>query len=74
MPGKRRRLGGELVLAGIQVSSSGVRGVWSRHVLLSKHGLLMQLEKPSADRVVQRSMKSRWRHLNALPESVLNFV
>ncbi|TBR24647.1 MAG: transposase, partial [Reyranella sp.] len=47
------RVAGELALAGIQVSSSGVRGVWSRHGLLGKHDRLMRLEKASADRVVQ---------------------
>ena len=47
------RVANELALAGIQVSSSGVRGVWSRHGLLGKHDRLMRLEKASADRVVQ---------------------
>jgi hypothetical protein len=42
-----------MALAGIQVSSSGVRGVWSRHGLLGKHDRLMRLEKASADRIVQ---------------------
>ena len=47
------RVANELALAGIQVSSSGVRGVWSRHGLLGKHDRLMRLEKASADLVVQ---------------------
>jgi hypothetical protein len=34
--GRRRTCAG-----GIQVSSSGVRGVWSRHGLLGKHDRLM---------------------------------
>lgn len=48
-----QRVAGELALGGIQVSSSGVRGVWSRHGLLGKHDRLMRLEKVSDDRVVQ---------------------
>ncbi len=35
----------ELALQGIQVSSGGVRGVWSRHQLLSRHERLLRLEK-----------------------------
>src|SRR5512133_3953988 len=31
------RVGQELVLRGIQVSAGGVRGVWQRHDLLTKH-------------------------------------
>lgn len=34
-----------LVLQGVQVSSSGVRGVWSRHGLLTRHERLMRLEE-----------------------------
>lgn len=34
-----------LVLQGTQVSSAGVRGVWSRHGLLTKHERLMRLEE-----------------------------
>ena len=34
----------QLVLQGIQVSSGGVRGVWSRHNLLSRHERLLRLE------------------------------
>ena len=39
------RVAHELMLQGVQVSSGGVRGVWSRHDLLSKHQRLMRLEK-----------------------------
>jgi hypothetical protein len=44
------RVANELALAGIQVSSTGVRGVWSRHGLLSRHDRLLRLEKASAER------------------------
>jgi transposase InsO family protein len=40
----------ELVLRGIQVSSGGVRGVWQRHALLTKHVRLLRLEKATAER------------------------
>jgi len=39
------RVAQELVLKGVQVSSGGVRGVWSRHGLLTKHERLMRFEK-----------------------------
>jgi transposase InsO family protein len=39
------RVAQELVLKGVQVSSGGVRGVWSRHNLLTKHERLMRFEK-----------------------------
>ena len=39
------RVSQELQLKGVQVSSGGVRGVWSRHNLLSKHDRLLRLEK-----------------------------
>ena len=38
------RVAQELMLRGIQVSSSGVRGVWQRHNLLTKHDRLLRLE------------------------------
>lgn len=44
------RVAHELMLTGIQVSSTGVRGVWQRHHLLTKHERLLRLEKASADR------------------------
>lgn len=39
------RVAEELALKGIQVSSGGVRGVWSRHSLLTRHERLLRLEK-----------------------------
>ena len=39
------RVAHELMLQGIQVSSGGVRGVWSRHDLLTRHRRLLRLEK-----------------------------
>jgi transposase InsO family protein len=44
------RVAQELVLRGLQVSSGGVRGVWQRHGLLTKHDRLLRLEKATADR------------------------
>jgi len=34
-----------LVYSGIQISSGGVRGVWSRHILLTRHERLLRLEQ-----------------------------
>lgn len=39
------RVSQELMLKGVQVSSGGVRGVWSRHKLLTKHDRLLRLEQ-----------------------------
>ncbi len=39
------RVAQQLALKNIVVSSSGVKGVWSRHNLLSKHDRLLRLEK-----------------------------
>lgn len=39
------RVAQQLCLQGIQVSSGGVRGVWSRHDLLSRHSRLLRLER-----------------------------
>ena len=44
------RVSQQLMLQGIQVSSSGVRGVWQRHGLLTKHERLLRLEKATAER------------------------
>lgn len=44
------RVAQELVLQGVQVSSGGVRGVWQRHGLLTKHERLLRLEKATAER------------------------
>lgn len=45
----------ELRLKGIQVSSGGVRGVWMRHGLLTKHERLLRLETTIAERKVTLS-------------------
>lgn len=66
----------ELRLKGIQVSSGGVRGVWQRHDLLTKHERLLRLEKATAERklalsdeqirVLERfSPEFRERHIEA---------
>jgi len=39
------RVAQELTLQGVHVSSNGVRGVWSRHTLLSKHERLLRMEQ-----------------------------
>jgi transposase InsO family protein len=44
------RVAQELTLKGVQVSSSGVRGVWQRHGLLTKHERLLRLEKTTTER------------------------
>ena len=49
------RVANEMALRGIQVSSTGVRGVWSRHGPLSRDDRLLRLEKASAERIVQLS-------------------
>lgn len=47
------RVAHELALRGVQVSSGGVRGVWSRHDLLTKHQRLLRLEKATAERSIE---------------------
>lgn len=49
------RVSHELMLKGLQVSSGGVRGVWSRHNLLTKHERLLRLEKSVAARKIELS-------------------
>jgi len=49
------RVAQHLVLSGIQVSSGGVRGVWQRHGLLTKHERLLRLEKATAERTLTLS-------------------
>src|SRR5690349_12397927 len=49
------RVAQELILRGIQVSAGGVRGVWQRHSLLTKHERLLRLEKQTADRKLSLS-------------------
>lgn len=48
LPRRGVRVEQELRLKGIQVSSGGVRGVWQRHNLLTKHERLLRLEWPHA--------------------------
>jgi transposase InsO family protein len=70
------RVAQELMLQGIQVSSGGVRGVWQRHNLLTKHERLLRLEKATAEqafsltdeqvRLLERfSPEFRERHIEA---------
>jgi transposase InsO family protein len=49
------RVAQELMLKGVQVSSGGVRGVWSRHSLLTRHERLLRLEKATAERKIELS-------------------
>lgn len=44
-----------LRLQGVQVSSGGVRGVWMRHNLLTKHERLLRLEKATSERKLELS-------------------
>jgi len=50
-----RRVAQELGLNGIQVSAMGVRGVWTRHQLGTKHERLLRLEKAARTRKVELS-------------------
>ena len=43
----------QLALENVQVSSGGVRGVWSRHKLLTKHERLLRLEQATAKRRIK---------------------
>ena len=43
----------ELGFKGIAVSSGGVRGVWQRHNLLTKHERLLRLEKATTERKIE---------------------
>lgn len=49
------RVSQELMLQGVAVRSGGVRGVWSRHSLLTKHERLMRLERETREREVELS-------------------
>lgn len=48
-----QRVADELVLGGVQVSSGGVRGVWSRHGLMTKIERLLRLEEVTRKRRVK---------------------
>jgi transposase InsO family protein len=50
-----QRTADELLLRGTQVSAGGVRGVWSRHNLLTKHERLLRLEESTRKKKVQLS-------------------
>lgn len=45
-----QRVADELLLKDVQVSAGGVRGVWSRHGLLTKHERLLRLEETARKR------------------------
>lgn len=47
------RVSQELALRGVTVSSGGVRGVWSRHDLLSKHARLLRLERTQREQALE---------------------
>ena len=47
------RVSHELALRDIQVSAGGVRGVWGRHDLLTKHERLLRLERATAERPIE---------------------
>jgi len=49
------RVAQQLVLAGVQVSSGGVRGVWSRHGMLTRHERLLRLEASVRERQIELS-------------------
>jgi transposase InsO family protein len=46
------RVAQELALKGVNVSSGGVRGVWARHDLLTKHERLLRLEKAMQEKTM----------------------
>jgi transposase InsO family protein len=48
-----QRVADELALKGIQVSSTGVRGVWGRHNLMTKQERLLRLETVVRERKVE---------------------
>ena len=50
-----QRVADELMLRGIQVSSGGVRGVWMRNDLLTRHHRLLRLEETVRKRKIKLS-------------------
>ena len=52
----------ELALRGVQVSSTGVRGVWGRHDLLTRHERLLRLERATREQKIELS-DDQVRHL-----------
>ena len=79
-----QRVANELRLNSIDVSPSGVRGVWLRHDLETRHKRLLRLEKLSADSTIvlsqeqielleRHSVDFRCRHVEASrPGELLN--
>ena len=47
------RVSQELMLQGVTVSAGGVRGVWSRHNLLTRHERLLRLERTTRERKLE---------------------
>ena len=45
-----QRVADELLLNGVRVSSTGVRGIWIRHGLTTKHERLLRLEETARQR------------------------
>jgi len=45
-----QRVADELLLRGVQVSAGGVRGVWARHGLVTKHERLLRLKETARER------------------------
>lgn len=56
------RVSQELALRGIQVSSTGVRGVWGRHDLLTRHERLLRLERATREQKIELT-EDQVRHL-----------
>jgi hypothetical protein len=63
------RVAHELALRGVQVSADGVRGVWSRHDLLTKHERLLRLEKATAEPPIERTAEPARRLERFSPSS-----
>ncbi len=57
----------ELRLKGLQVSAGGIRGVWQRHGLLTKHERLLRLEKTTAERTIELSDEQTVSAVSAPP-------
>ena len=49
------KVAGQLRLMGVNISSGGVRGVWTRHELLTKHQRLLMLERLQRDKKIELS-------------------
>ena len=79
-----QRVSNELRLLGVDVGPSGVRGVWQRHNLETKHRRLLRLEKASQEETIvlsdeqirlleRHSVDFRLRHIEAeRPGELLN--